>query len=324
MQNVISSLDNIPMNRVLVAIDNGFDSTKVYCIIKGKEFKFKFHSKYEQVLVDDDLNKNNTFKLYWNDSVYLIGEGASNNSFDDDKYNNDLHKICTYTALSKLSNFIGYEFDLVVGYPLSTCSVSKDMFSNYLKCTDIIETELGGELRRFKVNNVIVIPQGISAVYSQDLNSFKNKVIGILDIGGKTVNGIILNNLNPVRSTMFTEDLGILILYNKIKLKLVSEGYNVADYQIPYIIRDGLIGCNTDEIRGVIEGVINEHMSEIKLTMRKNKWAIESIPILCIGGGGIVLKDYLCKILPHGYIVEDSDYVNVKGYYEVGRVYYGY
>jgi plasmid segregation protein ParM len=324
MQEYVGNSNNT-MQKVLIAVDNGFDSTKVYCVLNNKEYKFKFNSKFEKVIFEDDLNKNNTFKLYYNNTVYLVGEGATYSNLNNDKYNSDLHKICTYTALSKISNFIGYEFDLVVGYPLNICSYNKDIFSKYLKNNDeVIITELDNELKRFKINDVIVLPQGAVSPYSQDINKFKDKIIGVIDIGGKTINGIILDNLNPIRETMFTEDLGILILYDDIKIKLNSRGYNVMDYQISDIVKNGLIGYDKNEIKTIIDEVIDEHISKIKLVMRKRKWAIETLEILCIGGGSIVLKDYIYKILPYGIICDDADYVNVKSFYNVGKIYYGY
>jgi plasmid segregation protein ParM len=323
MQNVISQIQDRPMERVLCAVDNGFYDTKLYFIINGKEHKFKFNSKYEKVDIDDDLNKNNTMKLCWDDNVYLVGEGASCDSLDDDKYNNELARICTYAALSKISNFVGYEFDLVVGYPLTTCANSKDMFVSYLKTVDFIG-DLGGEFKRFKVNSVNVLPQGISALYGLNTQDYKDKVVGILDIEGKTINGIVVNNLNPVRMSMFTEDLGILILYNRLKMKLNSEGYNVADYQIPYILKGELPGVDMGEVKVIVDTVIQEHVNDIKSVMRRNKWPIESLSILVIGGGSIVLKDSLCKILPHMIEVDNPVFANVKGFYQVGRMYYGY
>jgi hypothetical protein len=311
------------MERVLVAVDNGFKDTKVYTIINDKEYKFKFDSKYENVLQDDDLNKNNTMKIYWNDETYLVGEGASNDSLDDDKYNNELAKICTYAALSKLSNFVGYEFDLVCGYPLTTCSMGKENFSDYLKTDNIEEIDFEGELKRFRISNVSVLPQGVSALYGLNTRDYKDKVIGILDVGGKTINGIVVSNLNPIKQTMFTEDLGILILYNSIKMALNKEGINVMDYQVPYVIENGLPGYEK-EVGEIINGVITKHVNDIKVIMRRNKWAIESLPILTIGGGSIVLEDALCKVLPHVIRVEEPEYANVKGFYRVGELYYGY
>jgi hypothetical protein len=86
-------------------------------------------------------------------------------------------------------------------------------------------------------------------------------------------------------------------------------------------INGGLPGIDVKEI---VSGVIQEHVNDIKTVLRRNKWAIESLPILCIGGGSIVLQDSLCKILPHSIRVEEPEFANVKGFYEVGRLYYGY
>ena len=85
MQEYVGNSNNT-MQKVLIAVDNGFDSTKVYCVLNNKEYKFKFNSKFEKVIFEDDLNKNNTFKLYYNNTVYLVGEGATYSNLNKDKY----------------------------------------------------------------------------------------------------------------------------------------------------------------------------------------------------------------------------------------------
>lgn len=299
---------------ILVAIDNGYDSTKVYT---NKEC-FSFKSKYEKA--DDDLNKNNTWSMFYNNENYLIGEGATIENHDDDKTNNELAKICTYAALSKLSNFIGVNFNLVLGYPLTSCSANKEDFINYIKSDSDIETIFNGEVKKFHINDCIVIPQGAGALYSRNPNEFKDKLIGILDIGGKTINGVIMDNLNPVRKSIFTEDLGIHILYNELCKEFALRGIKVNDYQIPYILKNNKYIDGADK---VINDTFNKHVENIKDVMIKNKWNVDIMDIMVVGGGKLVLKNYLCKYIPHIVECEDAVFANVKGFYKVGEMYYG-
>ena len=311
-----------PMQKVLVAIDNGYKDTKVYCKINGKEYKFKFDSKYEEA--NDDLNSNNTWHFTYNGKDYLVGEGASISNLDYDKVNNELHKICTYAALSKISNFIGYEFDLVVGYPLTICSSEKSRFIEYLKpVEDIVETVFEGEDKKFKINNITVLPQCVGSIYAGDTTSYKNKLFGILDIGSKTINGCIMNNLNVERKSIFTEELGIHILYNRIKKEFAKQGIALQDFQIPYVVDNGLPGV--DNAKEIVKKEFKKHFGDIKTVMVKNNWDIDHMEIMVIGGGRIVMTDEI-KGFRHLISSPDNDpvYSNARGFHKVGAMYYGY
>lgn len=314
---------------VLVAVDNGYDSTKVYSIINGREYKFKFRSKFEKT--DDDLNKNNTMGLIWNDENYIVGEGATMDDLEYDKTEGELHKICTYTALGKLSNYMGVNFNLVAGYPLNIYSGEKERFAEYLKTNGLVDVRIRErdyyEDKLFGIQECIVLPQGAGAVFS-DVNRWKDKIVAILDIGGQTVNGCIVDNLNVVRSSMFTEKLGMFILGNELKKKLDSVyGVDIQEYELSNIIfnrKYKKFGQNIQESTEIIEKIIENHVKNIQKVMRKNRYDIEGLSdILLIGGGSLVLKDYLCKIIPQAVMADDPVYANVKGFYEVGKVLYG-
>lgn len=315
---------------ILVAVDNGFDATKVYTIINGKEYKFAFKSKYEES--DDDLNKQNTMNFYYDGKDYLIGEGASMDNFEYDKTNNELHKICTYAALARLSNYVGMKFNLIAGYPLNLYSANKIDFAKYLTTDEFVETKIrydGNvyEEKLFQVNDCIVLPQGVGALYIEP-DRWKDKVVGVIDIGGLTINGCVVDNLNIVRETMFTEKCGIKILMNDIKKKLDSiYGVDIKEYEMKKIIfnkKYKKFGQNIEESTEIIEKIMENYIKNIQNIMRKNKFDIESLEdILFIGGGSIIVRDELCKIYPQAVFIDDPVYANVRGFYEVGRILYG-
>lgn len=308
-----------PYNTItkLVAIDNGYWSTKVFT----NDNQFFFRSKYEKT--DDTFNKNNTYSLFYEEESYIVGDGATQDNIDYDKTQNELAKICTYTALSKISNCVGTNFNLMVGYPLKLYSTNKEIFADYLKTDGFIDCEINSEKKVFNVSNVIVLPQGAGALYS-DVNRFKNKIIAILDIGGLTVNGCIFDNLNLIRNTIFTEDLGIFILYNEIKKALDSQfGINIQEYEIPDIVRYGLKmnnGKYKNESLITVNEVMQKHVEDIKKICKKNKWNIGNLEILLIGGGSLVLKNQLLNQIPYSSLTENPLNDNVKGFYKAGEL----
>jgi plasmid segregation protein ParM len=284
--------ENVNPTIELASIDNGYDSTKVYAIINGKEHRFKYRSKYE--VSDDDLNKNNTMSFYYNGRNYIVGEGASMEDLDYDKTNSELHKICTYTALARLSNYIGCNFNLVVGYPLNIYSEGKDTFAEYLKTDELIETSIRyekniKEKKLFGVNECIVFPQGAGAVFC-DSDKWRDKTVSIIDVGGQTVNGVVMKNLNIVRGTRFTEKLGMFILQNDIKKNLNSTYQtDIQEYQLEEIMKDKYYTKYGKKMEGseeIIEETIVNHVKTIQNFMTKNKHNIEgSKYVLLIGEG---------------------------------------
>ena len=130
-----------------------------------------------------------------------------------------------------------------------------------------------------------------------------------------------------MRESKFTEKLGILILQNEIKKKLDSEyGVDIQGYEMGGIIKDKIYkkyGQNIEKSSEIIENIMENHVENIKKVMRKNKFNIEGLPyILLVGGGSLVLKEYLRKVFPQAVMISDPVYANVKGFYEVGKILY--
>jgi plasmid segregation protein ParM len=264
----------ITQQNVMASVDNGYDSTKVYAVINGKEYKFKFKSKFEKA--NDDLNKNNTMGLWYCDEHYLVGEGASMDNLEYDKTGNELHKICTYAALSRLSNYIGMDFNLVVGYPLNIYSANKEVFAQYLKTDGFVDVKVryeseSYEEKLFKVSECTVLPQGAGALYCEP-DKWKDRLVAIIDIGGNTINGCIADNLNIVRESIFTEKLGILILQNEIKKRLDSVyGVDIQEYELPGILRDRIYrkyGVIQEKSKEIIEEILQNHVENIKKVIK--------------------------------------------------------
>lgn len=114
------------------AIDHGYDSTKVY---DGSKL-FSFKSRIEET--NDSINTNQTYKITYNGKSYIVGAGANFNYIEYDKTANDINKIYTLVALSRLMGDDNYEnFKIVTGYPLNLFSANKNIFAKYLKSYDI-------------------------------------------------------------------------------------------------------------------------------------------------------------------------------------------
>lgn len=302
----------------LVAIDHGYDSIKVF---DGKKI-FSFKSKYETT--KDNINRSNTYHIRFGSDEYIVGDGASINYIEYDKTANEYNQIFTLAALGKVMGAQDYcEFNIVAGYPLNLYAANRSVFAKYLKSKNVVEFYFNGQKKKVLIKDCLVFPQGIGAVFTSP-NQYKNKLIAVLDVGGLTVNGGILNNLNLDNSTMFTINQGCLILFNRLKKVLNSTfTQNIQEYEIPNIIENGLI-INGQKVKAdkIIDDVIFQHCNTIRAECRRFNWNVDTLDILLVGGGALVLDGYIQEVIPQIKVIDDPVFANVKGFYEVGRHYY--
>lgn len=302
----------------LVAIDHGYDSIKIH---DGKNI-LAFKSKYE--IAKNNISRNNTYHIKYGSSEYVVGDGASTNYIEYDKTANEYNQIFTLAALGRIMGDKDYcEFNVVAGYPLNLYAANRSAFAKYLKSQDVVEFEFNGSKKRLIIKDCLVFPQGIGAIFTNP-NQYTGKLQAVLDIGGLTVNGGILNNLNLDNNTMFTINQGCLILFNKLKKILNSKfTQNIQEYEIPNIIENGLI-INGEKAKAelLIDETIFEHCNAIKAECRRFNWNVDTLEILLVGGGAHVLDGYIQIVIPQIQIINDPVFANVKGFYEVGRRYY--
>jgi len=307
----------------LVAIDNGYWNTKVY---DGESYII-FRSKVEKS--KKVFNFNNTYAIYYNNEDYLVGEGATQTDLQIDKTLNPFHKICTYTALGLLSNFNITEFNLVLGYPLTYYASFKDAFADYIieDCrNNPISIEIEGELRRFTINDILVLPQGVGALYVDPLQ-YENETIGIIDVGGLTINGVLFKNLNVIKNSIFTIQKGIFNLCATIIRELqMCKGIDLKDYELPNVLQKGYTNMQNKpvpEVDEFIKSIIERQAYEVFNIAKQNDWSPKT-NIILTGGGAELLAPFIKKYLPNTQISSQPIWDNVEGFYNLGGEYYGY
>lgn len=306
-----------------VSIDNGYWSTKVFSLQYSKEHLFRFRSKIEKSNLSLIHNKNNTYKFSLDAEHYLVGSGANNFTIDINKTNNHLHKLLTYTALAILApKGTRTDFHLTAMYPLNIYTKqNKKEFEKYLM-TDYLSPTLNDTQKTFSVRNCLVFPQSVTAAYSNP-ELFKNKIVGILDVGGLTAQGCILKNFNLVKDSIFTEHLGGLILRNRIKKELNSKyNLNLQDYEMSQVIQQGIPPY--PESAKLIQEIIHQHLTEIRRTMQLSNWNIKTLNIVLIGGGTLLIPfENFKQQFPNVTHSKDPVHDSVKGLAKVGELYYG-
>jgi len=300
------------------ASDNGYYNTKIY----SAGCRFAFRSKIEETK-DIMANSQDTFNIEYDGKRYTIGEGASKYTISYNKAGSLLHKLCTLTALARFTEESEI-FKLVVGLPINLYSAQKEKFAEYIKTPDYVPITYNGKRKYIHIKECIVFPQGAGALYANRPENYKNRVVAVLDIGGLTVDGCIFNNLNLLTDSIFTVNLGTIILYNKIRKELNNLfSLNLQEYEIPYIIRDGLnINGKAKEIDSIIQGILRSHVDEIIQEMRKSNWPVESLRVIITGGGVLLLERPIKELIPNSIIGADPLYDNCIGFYNIAEMVY--
>lgn len=288
----------------LLCVDNGYGDTKV----KTSDRLYKFNSKVQQA-----INNEGTV-IQFNGVNYQIGLGQDDICMD--KSNSIVHQLCLLKAIAENTED-KEEINLMLDLPL-THYYNVEYRNEFKESVLTNKTfKYNGKIRSINIVQIEACPQGLSSLYANNTDIYKNKIIGIIDIGVLTIDGCVVDNLKPIKETIFSINYGTLILENKIKTALNQEFMlNIQNYKMPYIIQNGLSDIEGANI--VIQNCIEDYFCNIKREMMAKNWSLETLNILGIGGGCILLNDMLSihfKYIPS----QNPIYDNVLGLWKIGE-----
>ncbi len=249
--------------------------------------------------------------LILNDISYEIGVGSRDIS---DKQLSLVHNVCTQYSILKYAN--KPKIEVVVALPFNLY-LNKEYRENYKRkiigvhrgIVDGLETEV-------IVKDCTVFAEG-AAAYLPYKSSLKNEVVGILDIGGNTINCMIYDRGNLLKNTVSTLDLGMIKLERKIIDTLnIRTGWNVQEYEVKEIIERG-------EYKTVVDECISKHIRDIKQRLLEKKWNIDRITLFATGGGSQQIQEQLEKEFKNIIVSSNGLWDNLEGMSIVGDEIYG-
>jgi len=306
----------------IITVDPGKYQTNALLSTKG----MKFRTKIEEVEDSIAVNKSG-YHITWQNKHYLIGDGASNVDYDTSKHKLQ-HKLAVYVACSKLlESTFDKKSNLVVLCPLSMYShkQSREEYRHFILNGGMANFEIDGVETELHINDITIFGETMGIPFVNP-HLFKDKVVGVLDMGGLNVNGVIMKNMKPVKGTEFTINAGSLIVMEKVRKALNKEikGSNIQEYQMDYIIKNGYYPGAKDLSSEIINTVLEEHFSEIKTTAKANNWDIEGLEVVSAGGGSLDLGlDNIKKHIPQTVMCNDPIWDSCKGGNVVGGLLYG-
>lgn len=285
---------------MILALNCGFYNTKVKTL-NTKDI----HSSRVQI------NDNGTRTLIINDVCYEIGNGARDIT---DKSLSTVHHISTeYNILKHCADT---EINLVVALPMSRY-LDKNYREKYrMGLIGVHEGVVDGTYKKVRVIDCTVFAEG-AAAYLPYKSILKDKVVGILDFGGATINCMIYSNGQLLKDTITTLDLGMIRLERALIDAInIATGWNVQEYEVKEIIKNSECG-------EIVDKCIYNHLEVIKQRLHEKKWNTDRITLFCTGGGSVQLKAYLEEYFKRVFVSKEGVWDNVDGLWLVGRELYG-
>lgn len=267
-----------------VCINNGYANTKVK--IGKEEHIFRSATRLSQLEYDSNIVEVNGNRL-------VVGEGEVD--VDLNKTSSETQIACIKHAL-QLSGL--RETNVITAMPVNSY-LNKQAREEYKKMFKGIQG----------VKEVVVYMEGVAATLC-DYGWYKHKLVCLLDIGGLTINAMLLDDGELVPNTAFSMQLGTIILDNRIRKALEQNSLcNVPSYQIKYL-------ANSSEAMNVLR----DYVKEIKQSLKKANYPTD-VQFRLTGGGSLQYHVFL-KGQFNAYLSQDAIWENVRGLDVVGRMIY--
>lgn len=307
----------------IITVDAGKFQGKGLLNSNGRSFR----TKMEKVDKNFKLNNYNDFHVKWNDEYYLIGDGARYVDYDTTKHKLQ-HKLSTYILCSELLQEINNkDVYLVILSPLSMYvnEKAREEFKYFIFNNGKIRFQLNHNDVNFNIKDITVLGEVCSVPFN-NFELFQNTTVGVLDIGGLNVNGLIIKNMSPVRGTEFTVNAGSLIVMEKIRKELNKEipGANIQEYQMDNIIKQGYYLGDKKYSQEIISTILKTHFKDILQIAKANNWDTKGLNIVCTGGGSLDLGiNNIKKYIPQATLSSNPVWDNCIGGKRVGEMLYG-
>lgn len=290
--------------KIIVGLDNG---NKCYKSSEG----YISESGFTKSDVEP-ISKRNL--LLYGGNFYSIGSNRLNVQMDktinDDAFILSLPAIAD--AINKSSiNDEKIEIFLGVGLPIVHYGKLKNKFRDYFLRSDI-SFDYNGQKFNMDIVNCKVYPQGYSA-FMELYSAYKDVTANLIDIGGYTIDFFRIDTgiINP--STSYSIPFGIIILITSIQQELMKLNINLTESQIQDIILGKEPFIFDVEVKQIIQSKTQEYIENLLSKIVEFGFELR-IPTIFVGGGSMMLKEYIETTGRVKYSEYLDNFSNARGY----------
>lgn len=241
---------------------------------------------------------------------YYLGEGDFDTEYRKAYKSNVLPLLYGAIALSTndKSNCI------VLGLPLSQYREDREYLTNLVLQNSKKEIEINGAIRRVVIEDVEIVPEGVSAA-DEDFEGI------IIDIGGRTTDICLIQLEGSKRKVRkpYSIPKGVLNLESDyINILNKRYGLDLLPGDAKRILREGLnIYGEPQKIDFAME--VYKTFVDALISQVQVDYPVKTYNIMLVGGGAELLYKPIKKRLPNAELIENSFWGNARGYERIGR-----
>ena len=215
------------------------------------------------------------------------------------------------------------QIDLAIGLPPKHFAELYEKYETYFKGNaQVLALDYNGKSYHICIKNVQAFPQDYAAMITRlDEIGDIPKAVGI-DIGGFTTDYLLMRHGKPDMDYCDSLEKGVITLFNDILSRINSE----YDMLLEEADIESILKRNTQyyDIKAVtiVEETVQNFVTDLLASIRERGIDTKSAYTIFIGGGAILLMDFLKRVdrLGQYLFIEDLS-ANAKGYDILYRMY---
>ena len=283
---------------MIKGLDNG------YLYTKDNERRI-FKSAYN--LVDSTLSD-----ITIDGKDYCIGSGTQ--TVEVDKTDQEINKVCTLYNLALTGSG---EYYLVVGLPIGQYKLQREKFTKMIMSYNDCHMVYKEQDLKFRINDVLVFPQGAGALMS--IGQINGDYI-VFDIGGLTIDiaWVEMSNGMPSMQKYDTWYKGIQKLYSNI-IHETNNRFNMTlePRYAERVLVHGLTIEGEKQDLAFLQPILSQYLEPI-LTEFQLNYPSKTTQIVLCGGGASILYGAFKSRFKSVILLPDSQFANAIGYYKIG------
>lgn len=251
--------------------------------------------------------------LEYNGKYYNIG--GKRIEVKNTKVDNEDFYLLTLAAVAKElanRNLTEANVYLAVGLPLTRFGEEKQAFIDYLSREREVTFKYAEKEFHIIIEKVSVFPQCYAAVADM-IPAFARKVV-VIDIGSWTVDVMPVINKRPDDQRCNSLPHGIITCMRDINRSCVRRfNYELEERDIEHYIRYHRIDGISNDVLKLMDRFLYNYAEMIIRSLKEMGINIQTTPIVFVGGGAIIMKNYGKHDLQNVIYRQDIK-ANAKGY----------
>jgi len=235
---------------------------------------------------EDFLKYQGRYYMLSSQRIPYLRDKASDSRF----YILTLFAICTQIEESGMYTDDLMHVKLLVGLPPAHYGSQYERFQEYFTSGVIEEIEFRNKKFTICIDEVSAYPQAYAAaitVYKQ-ISSYLKVVV--LDIGGFTVDYLIIKNGDADLSACDSLENGVIMLYNQVIARVNSASDLLLDETDIDAILKGEANHFSEDVKDIVNSTAQVFLSDIIGKLRERAIDLRSSKAVFVGGGSILLR----------------------------------